>query len=111
MDPDSDPSRLSPRRAPSEQDPPRRTPEENRPGHHPETEQDRPPLDEVAERLGTKPPSSEPAAGSVPVLTRVRSGAAIGLMLVALGIDALGRGIRRVALGLDDDTDDDAEPG
>jgi hypothetical protein len=31
-------------------------PEDNVPGHHPDDEQDRPDLDAMAERLGTKPP-------------------------------------------------------
>src|SRR6476661_7401318 len=43
---------------------PREVPEDNRPGHHPEFEQDKPNLDEVAEALGTKPRARTRARGA-----------------------------------------------
>ncbi len=90
------------------EDPPRRTPEENRPGHHPEREQDRPPLDAVAERLGTRPPESVADRGgpsSIP--ERAKTGAALGLTLLADGMGAAARGLRRFARYVDSGRDDD----
>lgn len=108
VDPDSDPSHLSRHRAPDAEGEPRRTPEENRPGHHPDHEQDRPPLDEVAERLGTKAPDAEdgtaaPSGWSAVAASRAKIGAALGLRVLADAMLGAARALRRLAAQIDDE--------
>ena len=42
-------------KAPSGEPPMGAVPEDNQPGHHPETDQDKPDLDEAAAKLGVRP--------------------------------------------------------
>lgn len=47
-------------------------PEDNRPGHHPDHEQDQPPLDDFAARLGTRSPDDRAGAEEQPAAVTVR---------------------------------------
>src|SRR5581483_12379594 len=60
-------------------------PEANRPGHHPDHEQDKPDLDAVAERLGTRPLSATPDTAEHVTLPKPVEKVAYGVG-IAIGI-------------------------
>ena len=60
LDPDATESRLSGEERPSNKSSIGGVPEDQQPGHHPDTEQDKPDLDDFAARLGIVPEGEEP---------------------------------------------------
>ena len=82
-------------------------PEANRPGHHPDHDQDKPDLDDFAERLGIDEPEAPPRGPDLRTIALVGAGVAVtvGLVVTAARIlrnrggdvaDAVGRAGDRV---------------
>ncbi|HSL57225.1 MAG TPA: hypothetical protein VK866_05235 [Acidimicrobiales bacterium] len=67
LDPDSIGPALEARRSPGSSGPTGPVPEDNQPGHHPAHDQDKPPLDDFAERFGARrPDDADQAEGDHP---------------------------------------------